>query len=44
MAVKAVCAAAAALAVMVAMLLPVPNARNKAEAASSIPTIEIGRG
>ena len=45
MAVKALFAAAAALAVGLAMLLPVPHAdKNKAEAASRIPTIDIGRG
>lgn len=44
MAVKAVFAAAAMLAVAIALLLPVPHVREKNDAVSSIPTIEIGNG
>lgn len=45
MAVKALFAAAAALAVGLAMILPVPHSKESAaEAASKIPTIEVGRG
>jgi|APLow6443716910_1056828.scaffolds.fasta_scaffold220088_2 hypothetical protein len=43
MAVKAVFAAATALAVAIAMLLPVPNNRSEART-SSIPTMDVGRG
>jgi len=44
MAIKAVFAAAAALAVGIAMLLPVPRARSEEARTSAIPTMEIGRG
>lgn len=45
MAVKAVFAAAAALAVGIALILPLPHAsKGEVEAASSIPTLEVGRG
>lgn len=43
MAVKTVFAAAAALAVAIAMLLPVPDSRPEART-SSIPTMDVGRG